>query len=415
MECGFTILPFIFCKPAAASENAYGFTMIIDCHCHIFNSACTPVLGMARNRLLELLYGSAFEAQDKDNIGYILTHLPNYLGEIKTSRKSMEKIVEELFETGDTDICVPLMMNFDYGYASSSPATPFAEQLKAMIHLTLAAQGRILPFFAFDPRSGLTSQDPIRSAREAIERQGFVGIKLYPPLGYSPCNNQDENIDNTLRLLYEFCCFDKDGDPRKTPIPITAHCSWCAGAYSNVSVPGIWNKKKYYRNLAHPSYWEKVLKNFPLLKLNLAHFGGLGEWEALTQKKQPNQQWIDLIRDLILRHENVYTDLSFLGLPASNMADAYHKLLLVKIRDIEDRILLGSDWYISQAQCTLPDYWHGYKKILSPRHFSMMTEINAISFLHSDATQHYFPAFFRRHHTHISSSCIAPFQDKMSD
>lgn len=389
--------------------------MIIDCHCHVFNKACTPFLGMTKNRLMELLYGSAFEAQDKDNIGFILKHLRNYLAEIQTSRQSMAEIIRQLFETSDIDICVPLMMNFDHGYVGRSPATPFAAQLKEMTRLTLAAQGRIMPFFAFDPRSDSSGQDPIYSARQAIEKQGFVGIKLYPPLGYAPCDNPDKSIDNTLTLLYEFCCFDNNGKPRKSPIPITAHCSWCAGAYSNLPVPGVWNKKNYYRNLAHPSYWQKVLKNFPMLKLNLAHFGGLGEWEALIRKKQPNQQWIEPIRDLILHHENVYTDLSFQGLPASDLADAYHKLLLDKIQGMEDKILMGSDWYISQAQCTLQDYWHGYKKILSPHHFFMMTETNAVSFLHSDATQNYFPAFFKTHNTPVSNSCLTPFQDTMSN
>lgn len=386
--------------------------MIIDCHCHVFTNSCTPFLGMVKNRFKELLYGSAFESQDKDNIGFILKHPLNYLTAIKTSRQPMATIVQQLLETSGADICVPLTMNFEHGYMSSKPATSFIQQRDEMIQLTLAAQGRIMPFFAYDPRSDLTKEDPIHSARQAIETQGFVGIKLYPPLGYSPCNNPDQKINNALNLLYTFCCFDAKGTPRPSPIPITTHCSWCAGSYSNVPVPGVWNKKKYYRKLANPHYWEEVLKDFPMLKLNLAHFGGLGEWQARTKNKQPNQQWIDLICDLIANHENVYTDLSFIGLPTSNMADAYHRLLLDKIQNIEDKILMGSDWYISLAQCSLPDYWHGYRKMLSPRHFSMWTESNALSFLQSDASRNFFPAFFKTHRSHITSNYLIPFQER---
>jgi predicted TIM-barrel fold metal-dependent hydrolase len=384
--------------------------MIIDCHCHIFNKSCTPFRGMVENRFRELLYGSAFDYQDKDNFLFILTHLVQYYDELKISKLSMEEILGRLLDSSNVDIIVPLMMNFDHGHKKHAPKTPFKEQLKTMIHLTLTARGKIMPFFAFDPRADFHKQDPISSARKAIEEQGFVGIKLYPPLGYLPSDDSDPKINQSLEQLYTFCCFDQQGNHRESPIPITVHCSWCAGAYSTQSIPGISNTTEHYRRYAHPEHWAKVLKKFPTLKLNLAHFGGLGEWEALLRERTPNQEWIDLICDLIRENTNVYTDLSFHGLPTTIHAVPYAKLLGQKINGIEDKILLGSDWYISRAQCSLPKYWQGFQKILSPRRFDMMTSGNAITFLQSDATQTFFPNFFARHQMEIKSSCLLPFQ-----
>jgi len=56
-----------------------------------------------------------------------------------------------------------------------------------MSDLILEGQGRIMPFYAVDPRP----PDPVESVKKAIESQGFVGVKLYPPMGYKPIGNDD--------------------------------------------------------------------------------------------------------------------------------------------------------------------------------------------------------------------------------
>lgn len=247
-----------------------------------------------------------------------------------------------------------------------------------------------MPFYAFDPRSG--PPDPLESVKTAIEKQGFVGVKLYPPLGYKPIGNDDPKVENALTALYEYGCKNKNN-----PIPITAHCSWSAGGYSNERVPGTADIKTYYRSMGHPSHWRKVLEKFPALKLNLAHFGGLGEWEALAINRKPREKWVDAIVDLLNQYDHVYTDLSFHGLPATKLADQYKKVLLEKIKDVERKVLFGSDWYMSRMQCTLADYWQGFEELFKdlPDLFDKMTGENAIAFLRSDATAIHFPKFFK--------------------
>lgn len=65
------------------------------------------------NHFRELLYGSPFEYQDKDNFLFILTHLAQYCDEMKITKLPMEKILNRLLDSSNVDIIVPLMMNFE--------------------------------------------------------------------------------------------------------------------------------------------------------------------------------------------------------------------------------------------------------------------------------------------------------------
>ena len=152
-----------------------------------------------------------------------------------------------------------------------------------MSDLTLEGQGRIMPFYAVDPRA----PDPVESVKKAIESQGFVGVKLYSPMGYKPIGNDDREIKENLKKPYECCCKIENN-----PISITAQCSWSAGCYSNKPMtrdPKI-DLKTYYRDMAAPFHWENVLDEFSSLKLNLAHFRGMGAWEALAKGENPRKQ-----------------------------------------------------------------------------------------------------------------------------
>jgi len=350
-----------------------------------------------------LLSFYAFDKQEKDNLRSIVKNLSNFLESLKISRMSISDILDRLQLYNHVDIWIPLMMNMEHGYSGLlvKPVLSFEKQREEMSRLTLENQGRVMPFFAFDPRAA-ANNDPIKDVRKAIEHQGFVGVKLYPPLGYKPIGNEDEGIETALRALYEYCCRN-NGQERIAPIPITAHCSWSGGAFSNKKVKGVWNLNKYYRKMADPLHWRKVLEEYTNLKINLAHFGGLGEWEALTDNKTPRQSWINTIVELVKKYNNVYTDLAFNSLPAIGNASAYKKLVKEKITGIEDKVILGSDWYMSRIQCSLTDYWQGYENLFEEELFRLMTSTNSINFLKSDATSSYFPAFFTSHNTEYKS------------
>jgi predicted TIM-barrel fold metal-dependent hydrolase len=394
--------------------------MKIDCHCHVFNNDCIPVKGLLHSRFgvvvgnrlfkrinpygdngaavrpdelhlhfsmdVDSLSGSLTDPAEKDSIRYLATHPLDFIRFTLAGMKSMPAITAAMMEKApDIDIWVPLMMDTRNGYAGDASRTGFDEQKWMMMALTAMEKGRIMPFFAYDPRSG--SVDAVKTA---IERDGFVGVKLYPPLGFKPCGNDDHEVEANLEDLYAYCAAG-----RPSPIPITAHCSWSDGVYSNREAPGVSCCKDYYRDLAHPAHWAKVLEKHGNLKLNLAHFGGAGEWErrALSPSAAAmDRNWAAPIIRLMRDYEHVYTDLSFHGNLAGRNGDAYAQALREAIRGLEDRVLLGSDWYMSAIQCDLDDYWRNFKTAF-PDLFDAMTGPNAVRFLQSPATLTFFPAF----------------------
>ena len=166
---------------------------------------------------------------------------------------------------------------------------------------------------------------------ESIGSHDFAGIKVYPPLGFNPwpeegdgySDSQDmQNESEKVHYLYDFCI--------QHNIPLTAHCS-----------DGGFLVDKKYRDFTSPTKWEKVLqqKQYAKLRLNLAHFGGVERVD-----------WRDNVADLVLKYENVYTDISYQGIDQK----IYGKLKLFLDRyDVANRsrlirkIIFGSDFMIN--------------------------------------------------------------------
>lgn len=395
--------------------------MKIDCHCHVFNNDCIPAVGLLQSRfgivvesgLLEeavgadggdggkpfpdglpgrfsldfqSLFGSLTDPAEKDSVRYLATHPRDFIRFILAGLKSTADIAAAMMDKArDIDIWVPLMMDTERGYEGHPSPVGFDAQKLAMMDLTGWGKGRIMPFYAYDPRS--RSVDAVQTA---IEKEGFVGVKLYPPLGFRPSGNDDPSVETNLEDLYAYCTAGKG-----PPIPITAHCSWSDGVYSNRAAPGVSRYKEYYRDMAHPRHWEGVLARHRDLKVNLAHFGGAGEWEPRALAGPPvaaDKNWVGTILRLMGDYEHVYTDLSFHGILAAEHGAAYGRALREVVQGVEDRILLGSDWYMSAIQGDLDDYWCNFAAAF-PDLFDSMTGTNAIRFLRSPAAATHFPAF----------------------
>lgn len=156
----------------------------------------------------------------------------------------------------------------------------------------------------------------------------FAGIKVYPPLGFDPWP-EDENELARVKCLYQYCCAKK--------IPITTHCSEGGFAIDN-------NAEDY----TSPAKWKIVLANpeFEKLKLNFAHFGRQDKILRVIPKKE----WENIILELIATKENVYADFSYRGCD-----DGYYDDLKKLIdrqtgknkENLKQRILFGSDFMIN--------------------------------------------------------------------
>jgi predicted TIM-barrel fold metal-dependent hydrolase len=114
-------------------------------------------------------------------------------------------------------------------------------------------------FVGFDPHREAEHPDSaMRNVRYAILEKGFIGVKLYPPMGFKAWGN-GRKIDAALARLYNWC---KDND-----VPIMAHAENSIGAACG------------YGNLASPKYWKQLLdtNKYNDLRINLAHFGAFDE------------------------------------------------------------------------------------------------------------------------------------------
>jgi predicted TIM-barrel fold metal-dependent hydrolase len=396
--------------------------MKIDCHCHVFSNNCIAVKGFLQSRfgifvgdrvldMLEIagkewvpdsvedlfrhfqidfaaLLDSLTDPAEKDGLRYILRHPTEFAAFFFTGFKDIPGIVETMKQqTPGIHIRVPLTIDTDAAFEGSSPVLNFEQQEVLMMEETLKGGGSIMPFFAYDPRSR-----PVEAVRTAIEEEGFVGIKLYPPFGFKPLGNTDGSLDEKLRELYRYC-----SEGRDDPIPITTHCSWSDGAFSNREVAGVSHHKEYYRDMADPAHWVEVLKEYRNLKVNLAHFGGPGEWEAraaVGSAATKGKNWVDTIVGLIRDHEHVYTDLSFHGNFAGGGASGYGDALIEKISGLEHKVLFGSDWYMSRLQCEPDRYWQGFGSLLGEELMARFAEENPRRFLRSEAMLTHLPRFF---------------------
>ena len=155
----------------------------------------------------------------------------------------------------------------------------------------------VKPFFSVDPRQeykdGLNTIDNLKQKLLGPDAK-FKGVKLYAPVGFSPTDAVLMGTKNQ-QGVYDFC--------EKNNIPVTVHCSNSGFAClsTNLKVNGhLYLYKKavrftreeftfHYKFLGknvgeaiserasilnNPGLWAMVLKKYPNLTINFAHFGG---------------------------------------------------------------------------------------------------------------------------------------------
>lgn len=274
--------------------------------------------------------------------------------------------------------------------------SPMSDQVEAMSRISALNPATMAPFVGFDPwrqvedlahntRSGLTPRKTaLAVVKDAIEKKGFVGVKLYPVMGFRPMGNAEfdqadkndepfppylktnairaqvsegfgQKLDDAMTELFRFC--------HDNEVPIMAHCTDSKGAFE-ATFKGT-TKRSSERS--HPKYWKPLLlpgKNgeaakYPTLRLNLAHmdFG--------TGKHGSEASWATGIKELLEHAPNVFGDTSYFSeiLSEGNAkkhcgaldafaktAEAYFKQTPGAPFSCFDKVMYGSDWYMPAMQ-----------------------------------------------------------------
>src|SRR5262245_691486 len=236
-------------------------------------------------------------------------------------------------------------------------------------------------FVGFDPWRYLqevedrTPDDSFTVMKRAIEERGFVGVKLYPPMGFQPYDNASlpnssfpeelvtlckdrpgPALDDALTKVYDYC--------DRNELSIMAHCSDSIG-----SQPG-------YALRSAPKLWKPVLEQFKKLRLNLGHFGGIWDFylkpECLASNK--NTQWPLEIGEMMKTYENLFVDVGdFSGVLDRWDYDDWatgeiFKKLTKLVRDhpeLRSRMMYGSDWMLLDREPHNEDYYEKMKQKFS--------------------------------------------------
>lgn len=219
------------------------------------------------------------------------------------------------------------MVNFDYWYcvARSSPR----DQMRLMALISRMSGGYMLPLIAYNPltdvQEGGTS---LQLVKDAITEYGYIGVKMYPPMGFQPYGNGGK-MDEYLLQLFVWCAREK--------VPVMAHANRSMGRDAAAD------------EASAPAGWRALAAAMPAgltMRVNLGHLGGDGN------ERLPNQ-WTREFAALMGTPQGatLYGDLGMWSAlrecrsascpPLQRLQDG-----LQQYPQFGSRIMYGSDWFM---------------------------------------------------------------------
>ncbi len=352
---------------------------IYNCHAHVFTNKAVPVkflpFGLVRflsKRKRGKGLGRFLNKLNRKSSNDIFDRAASFLN-IGNYESQLEifKLLKGFYPENTKFI----VLSMDMAYMKAGKVLQdFTEQLDELSDIKRKYPEQFFPFICVDPRR----PNVIDLVKKYIEKKKFQGIKVYPPLGYYP-------FDENLYAVYEYAEDNK--------IPIISHCSppivYFRGKITKDMLihPKTEEKlikkrnQKFAMYFTDPENYKYLLKDFPKLKICLAHFGGGSEWSkylATSWDKSMEECWFSVILDLIRDYANVYADIS-----GTSYNTDLHPLLKVILQDqtIRSKVLYGSDFYMMEL--TLPEraFSINLRAYLSEKDYKQIAETNPQVFL----------------------------------
>lgn len=289
----------------------------------------------------------------------------------------------------------PAAVDFDFWLGEYVRSSPLPDQVDVMGALSRRASGPPLHgYVGFDPLrqayfadGKFTDYDPLGLVRRAIRDEGVVGVKLYPPMGFRPAENEKAKCqtyhERVVDALAPGALRDPDCRPdsgrgslvvgRKLDTALAALFDLCVEedacvlAHANQSNDG----GPGYARRADPAFWLPVLRNprWRSLRVALAHFGHFskrsdaapdGALDAETSWEWTLGRYLKEAGDPPL-----FADVSFMteifGKSPSDIA--YHLSTFrrwIAAYDPECRhLMFGTDWTMLGADASFETYTGG--------------------------------------------------------
>jgi hypothetical protein len=235
------------------------------------------------------------------------------------------------------------LVDFDHFY-SDLARSPLSDQIQLHSLLARDSQGFMLPLVAYNPWADMKSGGArLKLVTEAVEKHGFIGAKIYPPVGFRPTGNvasipglEPRELDATLKGFFLEC--------NRLGIPVMAHANSTQGRDFEAD------------QNSRPEGWqaliEEMAKDGKVPVINLGHFGGNGG----EGPKETSNDWPRRFAELMGKSggEGVHGDLgNWTALRECRTGGkkcvlARERLAEAKLAypKIDQRLMYGSDWFM---------------------------------------------------------------------
>ena len=380
-----------------------------------------------------LALSNLFSQQSKEAYRRFTT-LGRYATYSKQGQSKVYDLLEKTYD-GNTKFVV-LPMDMDY-MGAGKPISDYMKQLDELLVVTKNNQGNLLPFVFADPRriADIYFNTLTFSYQNYIKRnlsnQNYHGIKLYPALGYYP-------FDKELIATYKFAqehqipimshCIEGTvfyrGKKEKdwNYHPILKYTKKADEGPIPIPLPQTKNYD-FTTNFTHPLNYHCLLDKTLLsdylgeetdlsrLKICLAHFGGTKEWTRYTEDNWNNYNnnishrsledynnskikntlthgsvrtiwwnasWLSIIYDLMIKYENLYTDISFMIFNEELFPLLKYLLLDDKVNK---KILFGTDFYVVSQKKTEKAIYQNLRSFIGEESFYLISHENPKRFL----------------------------------
>ena len=362
-------------------------------HTHIFNIECAPrrFIGI---KLPQIIYNRKIVKGVTSVLKFLIPSSKDKLDRYANflligTRKNQGLIWKDLIAAYAhmRTRFVVLSLDMDMMEAGN-PKNNYETQITELFSVKEKYRNQLLPFVCVDPRK--TYRNGMRNyLEEKFLRYGFLGIKLYPALGFYP-------FDPDLEEVYRFAC--------ENNLPVMVHCTkggvWFQGEIINKHLlPSNFNpdpvyqydfrdqrndkNRKFKNNFSNPKNYEEVLTVFPKLKLCFGHYGGSSE---IVNSIKNGSNTIESnfylkIKDLMDKYENVYADVSY---TLSEIKKVKSFLLAdLENKKYKERIMFGTDFYMTIQENSEKRLVDNLLKHISADDFHQIAVINSKNYLHS--------------------------------
>lgn len=270
------------------------------------------------------------------------------------------------------DLVVGAMVDYDYWLARGrATPTSLSDQVDVMSQVSVLMGGRVHPFVPFCPfREAMTTGsdgigDSMRLVKRAIENRGFVGVKLYPPMGFAPWGNRGKTVwqgkpsllpaasdpnfggrlDTAMQRLFTYCVIND--------VPVMAHTNHSNGPYEE------------FKDLAGSEYWKLALERFPGLRVSFGHFGDADLEDHAGSRTLPFMKLMSTVPGS--PGAGAFADSGYFAGTLMNqgkMRDVLRTLYNSEQRIMLERLMYGTDWTMILPQKNVERYLSDFMDVM---------------------------------------------------